>query len=141
MVSANYVSTSRRQFMKPEEALVDRASAADADGPGDDRSRRWPARAEGGRPKHGVFTSRPEALTNDFFVKPARYGHAVVTHRRRRRRIEAATARRALRGGTGTRVDLIFGSHSQLRAFAEVRPVLTPGRRFVKDFVAAGTRS
>ena len=85
--------------------------------------------------KHGVFTNRPETLTNDFFVnlldmgtewKPASDG--VYEGRDR------ATGKVKW---TGTRVDLLFGSNSQLRALAEVYACDDSKEAFVKDFVAA----
>ena len=88
-----------------------------------------------GQAKHGVFTKRPESLTNDFFVnlldmstqwQPA--GENVYEGRDRK---TGALKR------TGTRVDLIFGSHSQLRAFAEVYASSDAKEKFVNDFVAA----
>jgi catalase-peroxidase len=93
--------------------------------------------ANTGESKHGVFTERPEALTNDFFVnlldmstawKAASEGEGVFEGHDR------AT------GGfkwTGTRVDLIFGSNSQLRAIAEVYACDDSQEKFVHDFVAA----
>ena len=86
---------------------------------------------------HGVFTSRPETLTNDFFVnlldmntewKPTTSDAEVFDGRDR------ATGKTMW---TGTRVDLIFGSNSQLRAFAEVYGCADAGKKFVDDFVAA----
>jgi catalase-peroxidase len=90
-----------------------------------------------GQTKHGVFTRRPEALTNDFFVnlldmgtvwKPVSEDHDVFEGRDR--------ATGELRW-TGTRVDLVFGSNSQLRALAEVYACEDSGTKFVHDFVAA----
>ena len=87
---------------------------------------------------HGVFTKRPEALTNDFFVnlldmgtawKPAADG----VYEGRDRKTSAVK-------WTGTRVDLIFGSHAQLRALAEVYASNDAKEKFVKDFVAAWTK-
>jgi catalase-peroxidase len=87
--------------------------------------------------QHGVFTMRPEALTNDFFVnlldmntvwKPSDEDDGVFEGRDR--------ASGALRW-TGTRVDLIFGSNSQLRALAEVYGSEDSQEKFVYDFVAA----
>jgi catalase-peroxidase len=87
-----------------------------------------------GRSKHGVFTKRPETLTNDFFVnlldmgttwQPASDG--VYEGRDR------ATGERKW---TATRIDLMFGSHSQLRAIAEVYAQNDSKDKFVKDFVA-----
>jgi hypothetical protein len=89
-----------------------------------------------GESKHGVFTKQPGKLTNDFFVnlldmrtewQPA---DRPVSMR-------AATARPRKLKWTGTRVDLIFGSHSQLRALAEVYACADSKEKFVKDFVAA----
>jgi catalase-peroxidase len=93
-----------------------------------------------GRSKHGVFTNRPEALTNDFFVnlldmktkwQPSNHsnGSGDVYEGRDR-----ATDKIKW---TGTRVDLLFGSHSQLRAVAEVYASDDSKQAFVKDFVAA----
>jgi catalase-peroxidase len=93
-----------------------------------------------GRSKHGVFTKRPETLTNDFFVnlldmstqwQPSA-GNEGVYEGRDRKTNEARW--------TGTRVDLIFGSHSQLRAIAEVYASADAGEKFVKDFLAAWTK-
>jgi catalase-peroxidase len=93
----------------------------------------------GGTP-HGVFTQRPEALTNDFFVnlldmgtewKPVSQEADVFEGRDRKTN--------ALRW-TGTRVDLVFGSNSQLRALAEVYGSADAGPKFVHDFVAAWTK-
>jgi catalase-peroxidase len=90
-----------------------------------------------GQPAHGVFTKRPGTLTNDFFVnlldmstqwKPSA-GSEDVYEGRDRKTNEVKW--------TGTRADLIFGSHSQLRAFAEVYACADSKEKFVKDFVAA----
>jgi catalase-peroxidase len=90
-----------------------------------------------GQTQHGVFTRRPEALTNDFFVslldmgtewKPVSDANEVFEGRDR--------ATGDLKW-TGTRVDLIFGSHSQLRALAEVYGSSDAQEKFVRDFVAA----
>jgi catalase-peroxidase len=87
--------------------------------------------------RHGVFTRRPEVLTNDFFVnlldmgtewKPTTASRSVFEGRDR--------ATGALKW-TGTRVDLVFGSSSQLRALAEVYGSADAGGKFVRDFVAA----
>ena len=114
---------------------------ADADRAGDDGAGRRPARArrQCRRSKHGVFTKKPGTLTNDFFVnlldmrtqwQPA--GSDGVYEGRDRKTNEVKW--------TGTRVDLIFGSHSQLRAFAEVYACADAKEKFVKDFVAAWTK-
>ncbi|MBU9294108.1 catalase/peroxidase HPI [Burkholderia multivorans] len=90
-----------------------------------------------GDPKHGVLTERPGTLTNDFFVnlldmrtewKPASADNDVYEGRDR------ATGELKW---TGTRVDLVFGSHSQLRALAEVYGSADAQQKFVHDFVAA----
>jgi len=87
--------------------------------------------------KHGVFTARPEVLTNDFFVnlldmnttwKPDGESHDTFTG------IDRASGKVKW---TGTRVDLIFGSNSELRAIAEVYGSSDAGEKFVSDFVAA----
>ena len=116
----NYLS-GKQQFMAPEEALVDRAQLLTLTAPemtvlvGGLRV----LGANAGESKHGVFTKQPETLTNDFFVnlldmgtewQPA--GADGVYEGRDRKTKEVKW--------TGTRVDLIFGSHSQLRALAEV---------------------
>jgi catalase-peroxidase len=87
--------------------------------------------------KHGVFTKTPEALTNDFFVNLLDFGtiwqavsdHQTVFEGRNRKTGEVHCA--------GTRVDLIFGSNTELRAIAEVYACNDAQERFVKDFVAA----
>ena len=90
-----------------------------------------------GQSKHGVFTNRPETLTNDFFVnlldmntkwQPSSTSEGVFEGRDR------ATGEVKW---TGTRVDLVFGSNSQLRAIAEVYACDDSKEAFVKDFVAA----
>ncbi|MBV9517899.1 MAG: catalase/peroxidase HPI [Hyphomicrobiales bacterium] len=136
----NYIS-GKRQFMMPEEALVDRAQLLTLTGPemtvlvGGLRV----LGANAGGSKHGVFTKTPGKLTNDFFVnlldmstewKPA--GSDEVYEGRDRKT-------QALKW-TATRVDLIFGSHSQLRAFAEVYACSDSKEKFAKDFVAAWTK-
>ncbi len=116
-------------------------AAADPDRARDDGARRRPARARRPTPaasKHGVFTKRPGALTNDFFVNLLDMGtewKPVVEGRRTCSK--GATARRATVKWTGTRVDLVFGSNSQLRALAEVYGSSDAQEKFVADFVAA----
>jgi len=93
--------------------------------------------ANSGESKHGVFTSRPGSLTNDFFVnlidmntewRPSASAQDVYEGRDR------ATGNVKW---TGTRVDLVFGSNSQLRALAEVYASDDAKEKFVRDFVAA----
>ncbi len=99
--------------------------------------------ANSGKSTHGVFTKRPETLTNDFFVNlldmstqwqpsNASNGSGDVYEGRDRKTNDLKW--------TGTRVDLIFGSHSQLRALAEVYGCADSEEKFVKDFVAAWTK-
>jgi catalase-peroxidase len=131
-----------RQFMAPEEALVDRAQLLMLTGPemtvlvGGLRV----LGANAGQSKHGVFTDRPEKLTNDFFVnlldmrtqwQPSADTEGVYEGRDRKTNEPQ---------WIGTRVDLIFGSHSQLRAFAEVYACTDSQEKFVRDFVAAWTK-
>ncbi|MBY5767134.1 catalase/peroxidase HPI [Rhizobium leguminosarum] len=134
----NYIGG--RQFMKPEEALVDRAQLLTLTGPEMTVLVGGLRVLKVGAPEHGVFTARPETLTNDFFVNlldmatlwsPAA-GRDGVYEGRDRKTSEVKW--------TGTRVDLIFGSHSQLRAFAEVYGQSDAKQKFVKDFVAAWTK-
>ncbi|MGA8970864.1 MAG: catalase/peroxidase HPI [Pseudolabrys sp.] len=135
----NYTS-GKRQFIAPEEALVDRAQLLRLTAPemtvlvGGLRV----LGANAGNSQHGVFTKQPEKLTNDFFINmldmstqwsPA--GDNVYEGRDRKTNASK---------WTGTRVDLIFGSHSQLRAFAEVYACADSKEKFVKDFVAAWTK-
>ena len=133
----NYFRAS--QGLSPEERLVDRAQLLKLTAPemtvlvGGLRV----LGANTGKSKHGVFTKRPETLTNDFFVnlldmrtqwQPSN-GAGAVYEGRDRKTNEVKW--------TGTRVDLIFGSHSQLRALAEVYACADSQAKFVKDFVAA----
>ncbi|HUJ31621.1 MAG TPA: catalase/peroxidase HPI [Candidatus Acidoferrum sp.] len=96
--------------------------------------------ANAGQTKHGVFTKRPETLTNDFFVnlldmstewRPSNGSGGVYEGRDR------TTGKTRW---TATRVDLIFGSHSQLRALAEVYGSSDSKGKFVEDFVAAWSK-
>jgi catalase-peroxidase len=93
--------------------------------------------ANAGASKHGVFTKQPGTLTNDFFVnlldmdtewQPSAGSDGVYEGRDRKTKAPRWTA---------TRVDLIFGSHSQLRALAEVYACADSKAKFVNDFVAA----
>ena len=134
----NYLS-GKRQFMMPEEALVDRAQLLTLTAPemtvlvGGLRV----LGANAGQSEHGVFTKQPETLTNGFFVNlldmstqwQVSGGAEGVFEGRDRKTNDVKW--------TGTRVDLIFGSHSQLRALAEVYACADSKEKFVKDFVAA----
>jgi len=94
--------------------------------------------ANAGGSKAGVFTDRPGVLTNDFFVNLLNMGttwsptavNAFAGHDRK-----SSESR-----WTATRVDLIFGSHAELRAFAEVYACADSQDKFVKDFVKAWNR-
>jgi catalase-peroxidase len=93
-----------------------------------------------GQSKHGVFTKHPETLTNDFFVNLL----DMSTQWQPSAGSEGVFEGRDRKSGelkwTGTRADLIFGSHSQLRALAEVYAYADSKEKFVKDFVAAWTK-
>jgi catalase-peroxidase len=136
----NYIG-GKRQFMMPEEALVDRAQLMTLTAPemtvlvGGLRV----LGANAGNAKHGVFTKKPGTLTNDFFVnlldmstewQPAGSDGEYEGRDRKTKAVK----------WTGTRVDLIFGSHAQLRAIAEVYGSHDAKEKFAKDFVAAWTK-
>jgi len=127
-----------QQFMAPEEALIDRAQLLRLSGPeltvlvGGLRV----LGANAGGSKHGVFTDRPAKLTNDFFVnlldirtewQPT--GSENLFEGRDRKTKQPKW--------TATRVDLIFGSHAELRALAEVYGSSDAQEKFVHDFAAA----
>ncbi len=93
--------------------------------------------ANTGQSKHGVFTNRPEVLTNDFFVNLLDLG---TTWKAVSSADELFEGRDRITGDvkwTGTRVDLIFGSNTELRAIAEVYACSDSKEKFVQDFVAA----
>jgi len=90
-----------------------------------------------GDPEHGVFTARPGALTNDFFVNLLDMSTVWAPLAGKEGVYEGRNRKTNAIKWTGTRIDLIFGSHSQLRALAEVYGQSDAGERFVKDFVAA----
>jgi catalase-peroxidase len=130
------------QPLSAEELLVDRAQLLTLTAPemtvlvGGMRA----LNANFGHAKHGIFTKRPETLTNDFFVnlldmhtkwQPSPTSEGVFEGR------ERTTDKLKW---TATRVDLIFGSHSQLRAIAEVYGSNDSKERFVKDFAVAWTK-
>jgi catalase-peroxidase len=133
----NYVNGKRHQFMKPEEALVDRAQLLTLTGPEMTALVGGLRVLKAGAPEHGVFTSRPETLTNDFFVNLLDMGTQWVPVAGKEGVYEGRDRKTGAAKWTGTRVDLIFGSHSQLRAFAEVYGQADAKGKFVKDFVAA----
>ncbi|TBC91625.1 catalase/peroxidase HPI (plasmid) [Rhizobium leguminosarum] len=131
----NYIGG--RQFMKPEEALVDRAQLLTLTGPEMTVLVGGLRVLKAGAPEHGVFTSRPETLTNDFFVNLLDMATQWVPAAGKEGVYEGRDRKTGAAKWTGTRVDLIFGSHSQLRAFAEVYGQADAKGKFVKDFVAA----
>ena len=126
------------QFMAPEEAMVDRAELLRLSGPEMTvllgGLRVLGINTDGS--KHGVFTSQPGKLTNDFFVNlldmglewmPTGSDNIYEGRDRKTKEVK----------WTGTRVDLIFGSHSQLRALAEVYGGRGSQQKFLRDFVTA----
>jgi len=133
----NYLK--KKYAVSAEELLVDRAQLMTLTAPemtvlvGGMRA----LNANFGQTQHGVFTRRPEALTNDFFVNlldmgttwQAAVGADDVFEGRDRKTGELKW--------TGTRVDLIFGSNSQLRAIAEVYGCQDSQEQFLHDFIAA----
>jgi len=132
----NYIGR-RRQFMKPEEALVDRAQLLTLTAPEMTVLVGGLRVLKAGEPEHGVFTSRPEALTNDFFVNLLDMGTKWSPVPDKEGVYEGRDRNTNQVKWTGTRVDLIFGSHSQLRALAEVYAQSDAKEKFVTDFVAA----
>ena len=93
--------------------------------------------ANHGNSKHGVFTNRPETLTNDFFVNLLDFGTTWKAVSDEEKEFEGRDRKTGDLKWTGTRVDLIFGSNSQLRALAEVYGCADSQDKFVHDFVAA----
>jgi catalase-peroxidase len=90
-----------------------------------------------GGTQHGIFTKRPETLTNDFFVNLLDMGTTWLASATSEGVFEGRDRGTGALKWTGTRVDLIFGSNSQLRALAEVYGCADAKERFVHDFVAA----
>jgi catalase-peroxidase len=90
-----------------------------------------------GQTKHGVFTKRPEALTNDFFLNLLDMGTEWKAVSKAEDVFDGRDRKTGELKWTGTRVDLIFGSNSQLRALAEVYGSSDAQEKFVHDFVAA----
>ena len=93
-----------------------------------------------GGTQHGVFTKRPEALTNDFFVNLLDMGTEWKPVSQDADVFEGRDRRTGAVKWTGTRVDLVFGSNSQLRALAEVYGSSDAEKKFVHDFIAAWTK-
>ena len=136
----NYLNGNRR--LSPEELLVDRAQLLRLTAPemtvlvGGLRV----LGANAGKSAHGVFTNRPETLTNDFFVNLLDMGTQWQPSTGSEGVYEGRDRKTNQVKWTGTRVDLIFGSHSQLRALAEVYACADSKEKFVKDFVAAWSK-
>jgi catalase-peroxidase len=130
----------RQPVMTAEEHLVDRAQLLTLSAPEMTVLVGGLRVLNVGQPAHGVLTKRPGTLTNDFFVNlldmrtkwKAVPGSDGVFEGRDRKTDELKW--------TGTRVDLIFGSHSQLRALAEVYASDDAKEKFVKDFIVAWTK-
>jgi catalase-peroxidase len=93
-----------------------------------------------GQSKHGVFTKRPETLTNDFFVHLLDMGTEWKAVSDAKDLFEGRDRKTGEVKWTGTRVDLVFGSNSQLRAIAEVYACEDSKEKFVKDFIAAWSK-
>jgi catalase-peroxidase len=90
-----------------------------------------------GQAQYGVFTQRPEALTNDFFVNLLDMGTTWKASSADKDLFEGHDRKTGKPKWTGTRVDLVFGSNSELRALAEVYATADAQQKFVRDFVAA----
>lgn len=90
-----------------------------------------------GQSPHGVFTARPGTLSNDFFVNLLDMGTQWKPQSEARDLYEGSDRATGQYKWSGTRVDLLLGSNSQLRALAEVYAAADAGEKFVKDFVAA----
>ena len=136
----NYVNAKKHQFMSPQEALIDRAQLLTLTGP-EMTALIGGLRVLGANvqnSKHGVFTKNVGTLTNDFFVNLLTMD--TVWSHKDGDIYEGKDRKTGELKWTATNVDLIFGSHSQLRAFAEVYGCADSKEKFVKDFVAAWTK-
>jgi len=133
----NYIRGQQR--LSPEELLVDRAQLLKLTAPemtvlvGGLRV----LGANVGKSPHGVLTKRPETLSNDFFVNLLDMGTEWQPANGSKGVYEGRDRKTNQVKWTGTRVDLIFGSHSQLRSLAEVYASTDAKEKFVRDFVAA----
>ena len=128
--------------LSPETRLLDRANMLKLTAPqmtvlvGGMRA----LNANFGRSKHGVFTDRPETLTNDFFVNLLDISTAWRPSASEENVYEGRDRVSGEVKWTATAVDLVFGAHSQLRALAEVYASDDAKEKFVRDFVAAWNR-
>jgi len=134
----NYLT--RRNPMSEEEALVDRAQLLSLSAPEMTVLVGGLRTLKVGNPKHGVLTAKPETLTNDFFVNLLDMGVEWKGVEGSEGVFEGRDRKSGQVKWTGTRVDLVFGSHSQLRALAEVYAADDAKAKFVHDFVAAWTK-
>jgi catalase-peroxidase len=129
----------KAEYTSPEEMLVDKAQLLTLTAPemtvlvGGMRA----LNANFGQSQHGVFTKRPGTLTNDFFVNLLDMRNEWKATSEAKDVFEVRDRATGKLKWTGTRVDLIFGSHSQLRALAEVHACADAQEAFVRDFVAA----
>jgi catalase-peroxidase len=136
----NYLRSGHRR--SPEELLVDRAQLLTLTAPemtvlvGGLRV----LNANTGQSKHGVFTSQPETLTNDFFVNLLDMGTVWQPSGAAEGVFDGRDRKTDAPKWSGTRIDLVFGSNAQLRAVAEVYASADAKEAFVKDFVAAWTK-
>jgi catalase-peroxidase len=134
----NYIRGKQR--LSAEEQLVDRAQLLTLTAPEMTVLVGGLRVLNAGQPTHGVFTKRPETLTNDFFVNLLDMGTQWKPSSGSESVFEGRDRKTSEIKWTGTRVDLIFGSHSQMRALAEVYGSADAKGKFVKDFVAAWTK-
>ena len=131
-----------KQRLSPEESLVDRAQLLTLTAPemtvlvGGLRV----LGANAGKSTHGVLTQRPGTLTNDFFLNLLDMGTRWQPSDGSQSLYEGRDRKTNAVKWTGTRTDLIFGSHSQLRALAEVYACADSKEKFVQDFVAAWSK-
>jgi catalase-peroxidase len=136
----NYLSGKQR--LSPEELLVDKAQLLRLTAPemtvlvGGMRV----LGANFGSSKHGVFTAKPGTLTNDFFVNLLDMGTEWQPLAGEEGVYEGRDRKTNKVKWTGTRVDLIFGSHSELRALSEVYASSDAKEKFARDFIAAWTK-
>ena len=133
----NYLKT--RYSVSAEELLIDRAQLLKLTAP------EMTVLAGGlrvlganyGQSKHGVFTATPETLTNDFFLNLLDMGTEWKPLSKDGEEFEGVDRKTGKRKWTATRVDLVFGSNSQLRAIAEVYGSADSKEKFLRDFIAA----
>jgi len=133
----NYV---RKPIMPVEEHLVDRAQLLELSAPEMTVLIGGLRVLKVGHEQHGVLTNRPGVLSNDFFVNLLDMGTKWKGVDGSQEIFEGRDRKSGKVKWTGTRCDLIFGSHSQLRALAEVYGADDAKEKFVKDFVAAWTK-